>query len=295
MNLRLKTHGSSALVLLSLALASCSSAPKASPQSAAAPVAAGDTVGPPEPYGPPAPPSSTTADTPATYGPEPIQYRSIVLVLGPGAARGFAYAGAIRALVDAKIPIASILGSEMGALIGSMYAVDGKVNRFEWALLKLNEDVLTPPKSYLPNLFKSSARLPKLEKELERIFANRDLNQTKIPMKVVTAPDGKIVDRGLLAQVLQQAMDVLPPSFAASEAALIAEARSSNLGPVVVISTGTDVADSGNAGGADLVIHPDIQGLSDADHSKKTEAAFRGKQAIEKNLPAIRHLVGLPL
>ena len=48
--------------------------------------------------------------------------RPIVLVLGPGMARGFAFAGVLRALNEAKIPIGAVIGTEMGALVSALYA-----------------------------------------------------------------------------------------------------------------------------------------------------------------------------
>jgi hypothetical protein len=272
-----------------LTCASCASSPATRPETGAPTSAGTDAMGPPEPYGPPAPVGSDLPGTATAYGPEPVQFRSIVLVLGPGAARGFAYAGVIRALADAKIPVAAILGSEMGALIGAIYAIDGKVNHFEWGMLKLKEDIVNPPTSMLPKLFKSSAKRPKLEKELNGIFANRDLNQTKIPFRVAMPPESKVIDRGPLVRVLLDGLDLPASSYAQTEAALITEARAMNLGSVVAVSM-----NEGGGGGADLIVHPDLKDLSENDFNKKTEASFRGKQAIEKSLPEIRHLVGLP-
>src|SRR4051794_36609960 len=63
-------------------------------------------TGPFEAYGPPVPP---VTDQPTdVYGPAPVQLRPVVLVLGPGMARGFSYVGVIRALNEAKIPIGAI-------------------------------------------------------------------------------------------------------------------------------------------------------------------------------------------
>lgn len=46
----------------------------------------------------------------------------IGLVLGGGAARGFAHVGVIRALEQEKIPIDLIVGTSVGSLIGALYA-----------------------------------------------------------------------------------------------------------------------------------------------------------------------------
>ena len=49
-------------------------------------------------------------------------YPKIVLALGGGGARGFAHIGVLQALQEAGIKISGIVGTSMGALIGSTYA-----------------------------------------------------------------------------------------------------------------------------------------------------------------------------
>ncbi len=49
-------------------------------------------------------------------------YPKIVLALGGGGARGFAHIGVLQVLQEAEIKIAGIVGTSMGALIGSTYA-----------------------------------------------------------------------------------------------------------------------------------------------------------------------------
>ncbi|MBS1128288.1 MAG: Patatin [Nitrospirae bacterium] len=48
----------------------------------------------------------------------------VALVLGGGAARGFAHIGVIRALEQEKVPIDLIVGTSVGSLIGAIYAYD---------------------------------------------------------------------------------------------------------------------------------------------------------------------------
>ncbi len=58
-----------------------------------------ETMGPPELYGPPAPPPSTSSMAPVPAA-EPVQKRPVVLIFGPGLARGYAYVGVLRALKE---------------------------------------------------------------------------------------------------------------------------------------------------------------------------------------------------
>jgi len=49
-------------------------------------------------------------------------YPKIVLALGGGGARGFAHIGVLQVLKEAGIQISGVVGTSMGALIGSTYA-----------------------------------------------------------------------------------------------------------------------------------------------------------------------------
>src|SRR5262249_31363988 len=123
----LKALATTAMLALALVLVPACSGRKTKPNG----TSYGETMGPAEGYG------RADDGTPGVpYGPEPMQVRAVTLVLGPGMARGLASVGALRALVEAKIPIAAIYGAEMGSLVAALYAADSNINHFEWALLK---------------------------------------------------------------------------------------------------------------------------------------------------------------
>src|SRR3970040_2433482 len=64
------------------------------------------------------------------------------LVLGGGAARGFAHVGVIRALEQEKIPIDIIVGTSVGSLIGALYAHERNSFELEWTAFSLERDDL---------------------------------------------------------------------------------------------------------------------------------------------------------
>jgi NTE family protein len=73
----------------------------------------------------------------ADVGPKPIQGKAgrplIGLVLGSGAARGFAHIGVVHALIDHGIIPDIVVGTSIGALIGGCYA-NNQLDEFEsWA------------------------------------------------------------------------------------------------------------------------------------------------------------------
>ncbi|OGR07800.1 MAG: patatin [Deltaproteobacteria bacterium RIFOXYD12_FULL_50_9] len=64
----------------------------------------------------------------------------IALVLGGGAARGFAHVGVIRALEQEKIPIDMVVGTSVGSLIGAIYANDTNSFELEWTAFTIEKD-----------------------------------------------------------------------------------------------------------------------------------------------------------
>lgn len=62
---------------------------------------------------------------------------STALVLGGGAARGWAHLGVIRALAEKEIPIDFVAGTSIGALVGAVYAA-GNIDSFRADVLKID-------------------------------------------------------------------------------------------------------------------------------------------------------------
>ncbi|MCM2322890.1 MAG: patatin-like phospholipase family protein, partial [Oligoflexia bacterium] len=239
--------------------------------------------------------------------------RPVVLVLGPGGARGFAHAGALRALVAARIPIGAVVGTEMGALIGTLFAMEGNANHLDWALLRFKDEVFLPGKRLFSGFFDPRSGNERLGAELRKVFAAKELSQSRIPVRVI-AQNGStgrpiLLDRGAAADAVQAAMTspaaAVPPQLqgeplVSSEGTrpyAVTEARALGIGPVVVIDTQVAQKSAGFEEAlkeADLVIRPELTGIAETDYSKRTEAVFRGKRAILKSLGEIRHWVGLP-
>lgn len=59
------------------------------------------------------------------------------VILGPGSVKAFAHTGLIKELTKAGIPISYLVGIEWGALVGGLFAINGKINDTEWKLYKL--------------------------------------------------------------------------------------------------------------------------------------------------------------
>lgn len=203
-------------------------------------------MGPPDPYGPtPLPPQPA-------YGPEPVQYRPVVLVLGPGMARGFAHAGVIRALREAKIPIGAIVGTEMGSLIGVLYSMNPTINRFEWSLVKVKGDWFVAGSNKLLSAFRSGPSDGQdLEHGLRTILSGKNLKDARVPIRVVFQDESRgapvAVGEGDAVQAIRAAVstpglvasgswDGKPASSAASSRPYpVSEAKALGIGGVVVV------------------------------------------------------------
>ena len=316
------------ILVLSLLEIACTSAPKhgqEAGQSYGPPAPVAEITGPPEAMGPP------TIPTEPSYGPEPVQLKSVTLVLGPGMARSFAFAGAIRALSEAKIPIGIIVGTELGGLIAALYALDGSVNRFEWRLLKFPSELFDHHPTPFPSLFGTRDNGTKIEGALAKIFGHRDLKDSKIPLKLAVentqTGNVSLLDHGETVKALRATV-ASPETFSpvdldgakswSSGARMpfpVTQARTVSSGPVIVLDVLSEKAVAKGASpdetevsktmfkmvdaganelkDADLVIRPDMSGIGYLDYSKRTDAAFRGKTAIAEQIKAIRQLVGL--
>ncbi len=110
----------------------------------------------------------------------------IGLVLSCGGARGLAHIGVIQVLEEAKIPISVIMGSSMGAYVGTLWAAGVTGDelaklaaeiRDRRTLMRLIDIALPPLKGFL--------RGHKVRKHLERTLGDKTLADLPMPMHVV--------------------------------------------------------------------------------------------------------------
>ena len=330
------------IMTLVMALSSCSSAPKKNITRSdvengnsqavgtkSSPSTTPEVLGPPDPVGPmpvgaqPAGPS---------YGPDPIEIRPIVLVLGPGLARGFAYAGILRALHDEKIPVGAIVGTEMGALIGSLYGVSTTINEFEWSLVKFKEDLFTKDAGLFSSLLSAGGDTGKLDDVIQHEFAAKDLKESKVRLQIILRNEkgnsSFLVDHGSVNSAVRGALGLTGfisstdwngqkvTSAGSIRPFGVSEARLLGIGPVVVVDVlhspvgsrtktvkSKSVLDylqlAKNSGldelkAADFVLTPDFNGIDFLDYEKKNDIVFRGQNAVLRKRGELRHLVGLP-
>jgi len=129
----------------------------------------------------------------------------VALVLGGGAARGFAHIGVIRVLEQEKIPIDLIVGTSVGSLIGALYAYEANSFELEWTAFGLTREDL------LDYALIGATMGPIKGERLEQFVAKRvpvaTIEQLRIPFAAVATDlnRGKrvVLDRGPLPRAIR--------------------------------------------------------------------------------------------
>jgi NTE family protein len=251
----------------------------------------------------------------------------IALVLGGGAAKGFAHVGVIRVLEQERIPISMIVGTSVGSLIGGMYAANPDSFQLEWAAFKIDRsDILDLS---LVNSKWGPVQGARLEAFVEQTVKTKKIEDTKIPFYPVATDinTGETVtlEKGSLAKAIRASSSIpgifvpvnfgkrllvdggvtdnVPCDIAKSKGAHIViavnlskDVKDYNLNSLIDIigqSANIMMHESSKAKlqRADVIIEPDGQGVSMFDFTRKKELMEEGMRAARKALPKIRELI----
>jgi NTE family protein len=140
----------------------------------------------------------------------------IALVLGGGAARGFAHIGVIRALEQEKIPIDLIVGTSVGSLIGAIYAYDMSSIELEWTAFTLEKDNLFDYGLMSAFTGMGAAKGDKLEEFVRSKVPVANIENLKIPFAAVATDLNRgtrvILDKGSVARAVR-ASSAIPGVF----------------------------------------------------------------------------------
>ena len=122
---------------------------------------------------PPAPP-------PAPPPPNPAR---IAVVLGAGAAKGFAHIGVLKVLETHKIPIHMIVGTSAGSLVGSFYASGLTAFQLQTLALSVERgdivDYILPDNGFIQGV--------KLAEYVNKVLGNTPMEKLTIPFYAVAA------------------------------------------------------------------------------------------------------------
>ena len=151
-------------------------------------------------------PQTTIVQTPQVpQGPPPKP--KIALVLGGGAARGFAHVGVIRVLEQEKIPVDMVVGTSVGSLIGAIYAADLSSFDLEWTAFQLEKDDLFDFGVMNAITGMGFAKGDKLETWVKSHIKTTDIENLKLPFAAVATDLNwgykVVLDRGSVARAIR--------------------------------------------------------------------------------------------
>jgi NTE family protein len=112
----------------------------------------------------------------------------VIVVLGGGGARGFAHVGVLKALREAQVPIDMVVGTSMGALVGSLYCSGIKLEDIENIAEDIRwTDISNLGLTSLLTMVTSEKLLSteKMEKYINKLIGNKYFFQLKTPFACV--------------------------------------------------------------------------------------------------------------
>jgi NTE family protein len=264
-------------------------------------------------------------EIPAVIEPPPVFVKpKVALVLGGGAARGFAHVGVIRALEQEKIPIDMIVGTSVGSLIGALYASNPDSFQLEWTSFELEKDDI-----FDFSIFSSTTgpvKGDKLEKFVTSKISARNIEQLKVPFYAVAADlntgEPVIFSAGPISKAVRASCSIpgvfTPLSY--NNRQLIDGGVLGNIAPevarqyganlVIVVSIGKSIQnkDTGNlveitlqaiaimsnkidsykSKEADVLIVPEVGDVGTMDFTQKKRCMEAGIEASKKAMPEIK-------
>ncbi|MBI1822357.1 MAG: patatin-like phospholipase family protein [Nitrospirae bacterium] len=267
-------------------------------------------------------PGCATSPLPVPQGLPPAP--KIALVLGGGAARGFAHVGVIRVLEQEKIPIDLIVGTSVGSLIGAIYADTRSSFDLEVLALKLEKDDI-----FDFSVFSSTTgpvKGDRLEKFVQSKVKKANIEELQIPFAAVATNlltgDRVVLDRGPIGRAVRSSSSipgVFTPVFHQNmnlvdggviDNVPVDVAREKGADIVIAVNIGKNVA-SKNVGniiditlqavnimsyeiskfkmqGADILIEPNVGDVGMMDFGYKEFCMRAGIDAAQKMMPELK-------
>ena len=250
----------------------------------------------------------------------------VALVLGAGAAKGFAHVGVLKVLEANHIPVHMVVGTSVGSLVGSLYAYGYSAYDLQKIAIGLERgelvDLTVPDNGFVKGEL--------LEAYVNRMIRGTTIENLRIPFYAVATDIGSgqemVFGKGNTGMAVRASCSI-PGIFqpvrigdrtyvdggVVSPVAVDAARR---LGADVVIA----VAISGGVSGvlpettldtifqsvnvmyakiaenqlsrADVVIHPKVGYIASGDFTKRHEAILEGETAAQAALPKIQQRLG---
>ncbi|HSD39980.1 MAG TPA: patatin-like phospholipase family protein [Rhodocyclaceae bacterium] len=244
------------------------------------------------------------------------------LALGGGAARGFAHIGVIKALETSGLAPDIVVGTSVGAVVGSLYAAGLDVFELQKIAIQLEEKALTDWSVFDRGFLKGEA----LERFINQQIANRPIEQLKRHFAAVatdlaagemtvftsgntgTAVRASAAIPGVFSPVIIRGREYVDGGLTSP----IPVKAARQLGADIVIAVDISAKPSGkknqgsidllldtiavmghNIGArdladADVVIRPDLLGVAATNFQQRNEAILQGERVGFAAIPRIR-------
>ncbi|GAO03533.1 putative NTE family protein YlbK [Anaeromyxobacter sp. PSR-1] len=266
------------------------------------------------------------APVPAPAPPAPVREPRVALVLGGGAARGFAHIGVIRVLEQERIPVDLVVGTSVGSLIGALYASEKDSFDLEWTAFQLQQDDLFDFRLVNAVMGMGYAKGEKLDAFVRAKVKQPNIEQLRIPFAAVATDlnwgTRVVIDRGPVAPAVRASsaipgifepvghmgkllvdggvVDNIPIDVAREKGAevVIAVDISEDVGntsirnALDVILQATNIMFAENVAhrkqGADVLVQPDVRGIGMLDFTQKKRCVQAGIEAARAAMPRVR-------
>ena len=246
------------------------------------------------------------------------------LVLGAGAARGFAHVGVIAVLEEAGIRPQLVVGTSAGSLVAALYASGKTSAQLQQTALNMEEVAITD--WILPIIGRGIFRGDALAKYVNELVAGRLMENMAIPLGIVATDLGNgnavLFQKGDTGTAVR-ASSAVPAVFVPVkingreyvDGGLVSPVPvrfARQMGADLVIAVDISNPPEGNAAdgslqillqtfaimgksindfelkGADLVVRPSQAGLRSADFTSRQRAIDAGRAAMLAALPALK-------
>ncbi len=253
----------------------------------------------------------------------------VALVLGGGAARGFAHVGVVRVLEQEKIPIDMIVGTSVGSLIGAIYASNPNSFELEWTAFSLEKDDLLDYGVFSAITGMGPVKGDKLEEFVKNKVTISNIENLKLPFVAVATDLNRgtevVLDHGPVSKAVRASsaipgvfnpvalqgrllvdggvVDNIPVSVARARGAdiIIAVDISENVANfnitnmIDVILQAVNIITNENTKyqrkDADVLITPAVGDVAMLDFTQKKRCMQAGIEAAQRSLPEIKEKI----
>jgi len=249
----------------------------------------------------------------------------VALVLGAGAAKGFAHVGAIKVLESQRVPIHMIVGTSAGSFVGSLYAYGFSAFQLQDLAMGLQKDDVAdftiPDNGFIKG--------EKLENYINKALRGTTIDKLRTPFYAVSTDIEKgekiVFGQGNTGKAVRASCSVpgvfQPPKFSGKtyvdggvvDPLAIDVARQYGADVVIAIDISGGITGSvpqttidtilksidimynriasSQLSQADVVITPKVGHIAGSDLAKRHEAILEGEKAAAAAMPAIQQIL----